>query len=340
MTTDTTISDLSQSFHAARTLIDGANRIVLTTHVQPDGDGIGSEVALALYLRAIGKTVTILNPHATPARFRFLEPDPPIVAFEPRAAEEILFDAELIIVLDISVRDRLGKLQPFVAECGAKLLVIDHHVGPSDFDGPDCRDVGAAATGEIVYSMLKEWAADITPEIAAALYTAILYDTGGFRFSNTTASTHEIAAGLIRCGVDAPAINRRVFESTSVGKTKLLARVYGNFRLSPGGSVASSVVSLETMAELGAEAEDVEGIVESLREVVGVEVALLFKEVNESTTKVSFRSAGDVDVREFAEKFGGGGHRNASGALIHEPLGAVVDRVTSLAYEDFDRPAS
>lgn len=334
--TEAAVSELDQACRAARALIDAADRIVLTTHVQPDGDGIGSEVALAHYLRGLGKTVTILNPHPTPTRFRFLEPDPEIVPFEPRAAEAILFDADLVIVLDISVQDRLGKLRPFVAQCGGEILVIDHHVGPSDFNGRDCRDVTAAATGEIVFRLLKEWQAAMTPQIAAALYTAILYDTGGFRFSNTTASTHEIAAELIRTGIDAPAINRRVFESVSVGKTKLLARVYANFRVSPGGRVASSVVSLETMDEVGAEPEDVEGIVESLREIDGVDVALLFKEVNEATTKVSFRSAGDTDVRQFAERFGGGGHRNASGALIFEPLGTVVNRLTTLAYETFD----
>ncbi|HUP21002.1 MAG TPA: DHH family phosphoesterase [Gemmatimonadota bacterium] len=326
----------SGAYRAARDRMTGAERIVLTTHVQPDGDGIGSEAALARFLRARGKSVTILNPHPTARRFRFLEPDPPIVAFEPAAAERALEEADLLVVLDISVPERLGRLEPLVERIGPDVVIIDHHTGPPRIAGVDVRDVEAAATAEIVYRLLVDWAADeITPEIATALYSAIAYDTGGFRYANTTGRTHEIAADLLRRGADTETANRWIFESLSLGRVRLTARVLSGFSLEADGRIAWARVSGSLLEETGASAEDVEGLVESLRAVEGVEVAILLKEVHDHASKVSLRSVPARDVQAFAAAFGGGGHRNASGIYMEEPLDDAVRRLVPAAVEWF-----
>lgn len=326
----------SSVFRSARDRMARAERIVLTTHVQPDGDGIGSEVALARFLRARGKSVTILNPHPTARRFRFLEPDPRIVAFEPEAAERALEEADLLVVLDISVPERLGRLEPLVERFAPDVVILDHHTGPPRIPGLDVRDVEASATGEIVYRLLHEWADDeITPEIATALYAAIAYDTGGFRHANTTARTHEIVADLLRRGADTVTANRWIFESLSLGRVRLTARVLADFSLEADGRIAWAGIPRTLLEETGASSEDVEGLAESLRAIEGVDVAILLKEVHDGATKVSLRSVPSRDVQEFAARFGGGGHRNASGIYLEEPLGDAVRRVVPAAVRSF-----
>lgn len=330
------VAGLEEASVAARDLLEGADRVILTTHVQPDGDGIGAEVALAQWLRSRGKRVTILNPHPTARAFRFLEPDPPIVPFEPDVAAALFETADLLVVLDISVPDRLGPLEPLVRTHDPPILIIDHHAGRSAIEGLDVRDVHAAATGEIVYRLLKAWHAEFTPEIATALYAAIAYDTGGFRYSNTRETTHRLAAELFALGADVVAVHHHLFESRSLATVRLLGRVLSSFELSGGGRLAWVAIPQAMMKEVGAEVDDVEGIVEMLRAVEGVLVAILFKELGERATKISFRSSGATDVNAFARRFGGGGHRNAAGAYVREPMAEVMARVLAAAHREFD----
>lgn len=335
--TETPSATLAEAYAVARGMLETAGRIVLTTHVQPDGDGIGSEVALARVLRERGSRVTILNPHPTPRRFRFLEPDPPIVAYEEGRSETTLAEADLLVVLDISVRERLGRIAPWVERFAPETLVIDHHTGPGRIRGFVLRDEEAAATAELVYRLLVDWPAEIDPLTGTALYTAIAYDTGGFRYGNTRARTHEIAADLIRRGADLATANHQLFESTSLARVRLHSRVLSEVEISEDGRVAWASVSLGRLEEVAAGSEDVEGLVESLRAIEGVDVALLFKELPGEGTKISLRSRGPADVNAFARRFGGGGHRNASGVMIEEPLDHVRDRVVPAALETFSR---
>jgi len=321
---------------AAHDLFRRAERVVITTHVQPDGDGIGSEVALAHWLQSLGKTADILNPHPAPRRFRFLEKDIPAPGFDPQTAERLLSAADLVAVLDISVPARLGPLEPYVGAYDGEIVVIDHHLGPAGFHGIDCRDTTAAATAELLHGLLVDWGADITPAIATALYAAIVYDTGGFRYSNTTARTHRVAADLIGHGADIHEINRRVFESVSPTRARLLSRVLGEFHLEKDHRLAWMALPLDLMEEAGAQPEDVEGVVESLRAIEHVEMAILFKEIGPGATKVSFRSAGEVDVSRLAGRFGGGGHKNAAGAFLRRPMPEVVEDVLAAARETFE----
>ena len=328
-------SDLREASRAAIDLFRSAERVVITTHVQPDGDGIGSEVALAHWLEAEGKVANILNPHSAPRRFQFLEKDIPAPGFEPETAERLLGAADLLAILDISVPARLGPLESYVRAYEGEIVVIDHHLGPTGFRGVDCRDTTASATAELLHDLLVEWGAEITSEMATALYAAIAYDTGGFRYSNTTARTHRVAAELIDHGADTHEINQRVFESVSPTRARLLSRVFGEFHLEEDGRLAWIALSSDLMEEAGAEAEDVEGVVEALRSLEHVEMAILFKAIEKGATKVSFRSAGEVDVSRLAGRFGGGGHKNAAGVFLKRPLGVVVEDVLAAARETF-----
>lgn len=327
--------DFKAAARKAVHLFRWAERIVITTHVQPDGDGIGSEVALAHWLRAEGKTVDILNPHPAPRRFDFLLRDIPAPGFDPETAERLLSGADLLAVLDISVPARLGPLEPYVEAYEGEIVVIDHHLGPMGFRGVDCRDTAAAATGELLHDLLVDWGAEIDAAMATALYAAIAYDTGGFRYSNTTARTHRVAADLIGHGADIREVNRRVFESVSPTRARLMSRVLGEFHLEVDGRLAWMSLPLALMEEAGAEGEDVEGIVEALRAIEHVEMAILFKEIEPGATKVSLRSAGEINVSALAGRFGGGGHRNAAGAFLRRPLGVVVEEVLEAARETF-----
>jgi phosphoesterase RecJ-like protein len=326
----------SAAHPAARALVESARRVVLTTHVQPDGDGIGSEVALARWLSQEGKEVAILNPHPTQRRFRFLEAIAPIEAFVPGRDEIRVAEADLLIVLDISVPGRLGPLEGVVRRHAPPTLIIDHHADAATIEGIDVRDVEAAATGEIVYRLLVEWEVAIDPPIATALYAAIAYDTGGFRHGNTRAVTHEIAADLVRKGADLAVIRRYLFESVSESRTRLLAHALSSFKRSDGGRVAWVSIPRSMLEAVGADPEDVEGVAEALRAIEGVEVAIVARELHENATKISFRSRGDNDVNAFARRFGGGGHRNAAGAYIEEPLAVVVSRLVPAARVAFD----
>lgn len=317
-------------------LLERSQRPVLTTHVQPDGDGIGSEVGLALHLRVLGKAAEILNPHPTARRFAFLEPDPPIRAYDPATAERLIGGTDLLVVLDIAVPNRLGRLEEHVRRHSPPTLIVDHHGGPATIRGFDLRDSSAAATGSMVFELLERWGATITPDIATALYAAIAYDTGGFRYSNTRERSHEVAAELIRRGARATEVNLQLFESLSLPRMRLLARVLERFQLSPRGRVASVIVPLAELEAVGAAPDDLDGIVETLRAIEGVEVAVLLKEIGPEATKVSLRSSGPYDVAGFAGRFGGGGHKNAAGAFITSPVADVAERLIPQAHAAFD----
>lgn len=325
-----------EKFETARALVESARRVVLTTHVQPDGDGIGSSVALARWLRAEGKEVTILAPTPISRRFRFLEAIEPVEAFESARGEDLLAAADLLVVLDISVPGRLGPLEPLVERYAPPVLILDHHVGPPEIDGVDVRDTEAAATGEIVYRLLVAWGAEIDPAMATALYAAIAYDTGGFRYANTRATTHEIAGDLVRRGANLELVRRQLYESISEGRARLLAHVLSSYQRSPSGRLVWVALSRSTIDSLRADPEDIDGAAEALRSLEGVEVAIVVREIRPNATKVSFRSRGPDDVNAFARRFGGGGHRNASGAFFEEPLATVVERVVGAARATFE----
>lgn len=299
--------------------LESASRVVLATHVNADGDGAGSEVAMARFLARRGTEATIVNPTPFPDAFAFILDD--LSAWTPDSpqGEAALEEADAILVLDTSEASRLGRVARHLEE--RPVLVVDHHPeSPESVGDVVARDPEACATGELVYDLLQLSGEEPTAAEARALYVAIVTDTGSFRFGNTSARCHEITGRLIRAGVDVGVMFRHLFARYTPEGMELLRRALGSLEVGGGGRMAWLTVRAEDLEATGATAEDREGLVEYARRLQGVEVALLFRELHGGRTKVSLRSNGRVDVALVAQQFGGGGHRQAAGILVERPL--------------------
>jgi bifunctional oligoribonuclease and PAP phosphatase NrnA len=313
------------------TALRAADRLVLTTHVNADGDGAGSEAALAIWLARQGKTVHVVNPTPLPRLFRYLfEPQ---WLLEPGDAglPEVLAAAELVVVLDTGEPKRIGRVAKLIGD--RPVVVIDHHPpGPEGFPGTGVRDPSAAATGELVYDLLQMAGVERWPAaLAEALYVALVADTGSFRFANTTPRTHAVAGDLLARGVDPEVVYRRLYATVPLRRVELLRRALGRLETEAATGLSWLTVRKEDVSETGADADDMDGLVEQARSLEGTEVAILFREMEDGGTKVSFRSNGQADVNALARQFGGGGHTKAAGALVGGGLEAVRERVLAAA---------
>ncbi len=323
--------DLSVAAADIARLVVPGQRICLTTHVNPDGDGLGSEVAMVHLLRAAGATVSITNPTATPDRFSFLFEGIESVDCSRHAVKE-LRRAHAIIVLDIADLSRLGALADTVRDSGVPVACIDHHVSPGTLPpGPRLVNPSAAATGELVFELAQSLGWTITPPAARALYVALVTDTGGFRFSNTRPRTLRIAGDLLEAGVDPEQVYLDVYAGAPVGRPRLLAEVLQTLVVEDNIGLAWVTVPSGALERHGVEPDDLDGVVEHARSVRGVRLAMLFREMSGHRVKVSLRSVGDVDVAELARPFGGGGHAKAAGVAIAGELGAVQTEMLAAA---------
>src|SRR5919112_3940504 len=325
---------LAASFAAA---LRPGQRVCLTTHVNPDGDGPGSEVGLVHLLRAQGIEATITNPSPTPPRFGFLFRDLPGVDKTPEAVRE-LRRADLIIVLDISDITRLGMLIETVRERGVPVACVDHHVSAGVLPpGPRYVDPDAAATGELIYELEIANGWPLTQQVACALYVAILTDTGGFRFSNTRPRTLRVAADLLETGVDPEQIYLEVYARAPEGRPRLFAEALQTLVVEHEYGLAWVTVPPGAIERLGVSSDDLDGVVEFPRSIEGVRMALLFREISQGRVKVSLRSVGDVDVAAFAKNYGGGGHTKAAGLSLTGSLAEVQATVLKAAREYLGR---
>jgi bifunctional oligoribonuclease and PAP phosphatase NrnA len=310
-------------------------RVALSTHMNADGDGCGSETALARLLAQRGLDVKIVNPTPWPDLFDFLLGDD--VRNETAKGAAALRDIDLLIVLDISDVKRLGALTETVRQLTVPKLVIDHHIASNDPAGNIIlTDVTACSTGELVYDLACALDFDITPQIARSLYAALLTDTGGFRFSNTTPRCHAVAADLLSTGVDPEEMYVRVYASAPAGRVRLLAEVLATLGVDDDAGLAWLSMPAGTLEKFDVRQEDLDGIVEHARSIAGTRMALFFRDLGYGKVKVSFRSTGEVDVNAFARQFGGGGHAKASGALIAGTLPGVREQVIAAAREFLD----
>jgi len=308
-------------------------RICITTHVNPDGDGLGSEVGLVHLLRARGINALVTNPSPTPDRYHFLFQDLPGVDCSQSAVKE-LRRADLILVLDISDVGRLGMLSQTVLERQVPVACVDHHVSQGHLpDGPRYVDPDASATGELIFQLAEANGWPLTREAARALYVAILTDTGGFRFSNTRPAVLRAAAALLEVGLDPEQIYLDVYANAPEGRARLFAETLQTMVVEPEHGLAWVTVPPGALERHGATADDLDGIVEVPRSISGVRMALLFREIASGRVKVSLRSVGLVDVAAFAKPFGGGGHTKASGLSLEGSLAEVQAQVLTAARE-------
>ena len=302
---------------------------VLSTHINSDGDGCGSEAALALLLVQKGIKARIVNPTPWPGLFEFL-----LDGVSDRTADgaKALGGADTLVVLDISDVKRLGSLSDAVRSFKGQKLVLDHHVPGAEPPGEVIvTDVMACATGELVFDLARVMELEITPNIARALYTALLTDTGSFRFSNTSPRCHAVAAQLLAAGVEPEEMYRRIYAQVPVGRLHLLRDALDSLQVDAKYGLSWIALPAGVLEKYEVKSEDLDGLSEHPRSVAGTKMALFFRDLGHGQVKVSFRSTGGVDVNAFAHQFGGGGHARAAGAMIPGKLDAVRDQVVEAA---------
>lgn len=319
--------------------LQGARRVGVTTHINADGDACGSVAALCRLLRQQGFVPRVINPTPWPAIFDYLLDAG--IDDASRLGTRALKDIDALVVLDVSDMSRLGQLADTVRKLTIPRVVIDHHVPTDEPAGQLLMDdPGACASGELVYDYAVTHGLEVTPQIAEALYTAILTDTGGFRYANTSPRCHAIAAALLSSGVDPETMYRRIYGSVSPGRIFLLRDALHSIGHDAEHGISWISVTADALERYEVSPEDLDGIVEHPRSIAGTRLALFFRDLGYGKVKVSFRSTGDVDVNRFAREFGGGGHAKASGALIPGSLDQVRDRVVGAAREYIGAVAS
>ncbi|MBN1350073.1 bifunctional oligoribonuclease/PAP phosphatase NrnA [candidate division KSB1 bacterium] len=310
----------SNLWELAKEIIQNNQSFILTSHINPDGDALGSEIALAEYLRSIGKQATIVNNSPTARNYRFLDPGNEIVIFDKNTHNGILESADAFFILDISDWGRLREIGEIIQSLQKPKVCIDHHHCTNHFTEIDIIDQRASSTGEMMFDFLSFLGATFTKRISTALYTCVLTDTGSFRFSNTNSKAHIIAAKMLSNGVNPHHIYQEVYEKNSQSKMKLLGSILKNLRYECHGRLAWFNITQDMLVQAGANIWDTEGFPEIPRSIDGVEVSMMFTELEARKTKISLRSKGNTVVNTVAMKFGGGGHQFASGAVLDSPI--------------------
>jgi len=321
----------STSLQRIQSIVQKGKKFLLTTHVNADGDGIGSEVALACHLRDLGKDALIFNHSATPENIEFLDRRGDIQIFDPQKHGDLVREMDAVFILDISDWERLRDLGKLLRQIEVTKICIDHHPLEEKFGEIDVILTEASSTGEIMYDLLKKSGANLQGKMIEALYTAILTDTGAFRFSNTNPRAHEVCADLIARGVKPHHIYQEVYERQSANKLRLLGEILSNLNFTKDGRLVWFTVTQATMKSTGTQPRDTEGFADFPRSIDGVDLCLMFLETENGKVKISFRSKGKIVINGLANRFGGGGHPYASGALVEGKMQQIVQEVVSEA---------
>jgi phosphoesterase RecJ-like protein len=297
-------------------------RFAVLSHVRPDGDALGSQLALALSLKEMGKEVTAWNEDGLLEKYNFL-PGAELVTKPPAEPQ----DFEVALALDTATQDRLGTAGKAVRN--AKTWInIDHHPSNPRYGDLVHIDPASPATGQILFELIRSEKLPLDQRIAENLFVAISTDTGSFQYPNTTARTFEIGAELLTCGVDVGRVSQLLYESYPRRRTELLRELLGTMRFEAGGKVASFSLSLKVAADLKVKPEDNEGLIDHLRAIQGVIVAIFFEELTDGKVRVSMRSKSEeVDVSAICQKFGGGGHKLAAGTRIRGTLADAEQKI-------------
>ncbi len=297
--------------------INEGERFLITAHVRLDGDALGSELALYLMLADMGKKAVIYNQDETPQQYRFL-PGAPTIVHELGDIGQY----DIGIVLDCSNLERVGKEAARIEKIKT-LINIDHHISNGGFCLLSILDGQASSTGELLYRLMREMHCKMTKDICTNLYTAIITDTGGFRYSSTHRDTLYAAGDLVGNGADPQWISENIYESDSPARLKLLAKVLETMSLDLENKVGSLFITQEDLLKTGATLDHTEGFIDIPRTVKGINISILYTQLANNYFKVSLRSKGRINVESVAGKFGGGGHINAAACRIEGDIEEV-----------------
>ena len=309
--------------HAAfRAFIDAHDDFLILSHIDPDGDAVGSSLGLAWALRAIGKRVVVANESPVPVNLGFLPGSDEI-----RLARDVREPSRAVFVVDCSSLDRIGPSALALVAPEARVACVDHHAGTDGFGDPRLVNMDASATAELIYEVLEACAIPIGAETAACLYAGIASDTGAFRFQNTTPDVLRLAARLVELGADPSRTAVSLFGRKSPASLRVLGLALASLESRAEGRVSVLTISRAMFDEAKAAPEDADGIVQYAQSVHGARIGVLLQETAPGEVRISFRSDGTVDVNDVAGRFGGGGHRNAAGARLRGELAVVRESV-------------
>jgi len=316
----------SKLLSAAADMLRNAGSVALCGHVMPDGDSLGSVLALGLALRRMGKRVHLLSPDPVPDQYLNLLPGAYDIKLELQGPDL----PEIFLSVDCSVPERLGQFKELLSSFNG-IMIIDHHASGVNFGHLYLNDPQSSAAGELVYELLRVLPVDIDAEMALCLYVAINTDTGSFRYDGVRPATHRIIARLMETGINTGQINKQLYEEQPLVSLQVLGEVLKTLTVSPCGRLASMYIERETLNRLNARDEHVDGVTNYPRTIKGVELALFFRELDNGKFKISFRSKHFLDVNKLASRFGGGGHYRAAGCIMEGKLADIRRQITDAA---------
>ncbi len=309
-------------------LVHQSERFVLTSHVRPDCDALGSELGLAGILEAVGKDVRVVNAQETPVNLRWIDPENRLESLAQGVKPADLDDRDLLVVLDTSARAQLGAMGDVLKRNRDRVVVVDHHVSEDNLADRWFKDTTAEATARIVYEIGLRLRVPLTERIATPLYAGLSTDTGGFRFPSASGETFRVAARLVDAGASPSFIYRELFEQDTLARLHLVGRTLAGARTFNDGSCILSTVRQADIKEIGALPADTEDLINLTLAVKGTQLAAILIEQPDGRVKLSFRSRGAADCSALAGHFGGGGHKAAAGAIVSGDFDAVEQQVT------------
>lgn len=315
-------------------LVRRHQRFLITTHIRPDGDGLGSMLGLADALHSLGKQTRLTVASVLPPRYDFLDPDRLVRRFQPPGDE--YKDAEAVFVLDTGTWNQLGDFGTLMRDLAVPKMVIDHHMTQDDLGATRLVDTSAEATGRLIHEAITALGQPLSARAAHSLFIALALDTGWFRHSNTTPRTFDLASRLVTAGARPTEAYSNLFDQSSLGRLHLIGRVLGRLQRTHNDRICYTVIRRSDYLETGALPQDSEDVVNYTLGIPGVEVGVFLMEQPRGGIKVSFRSRGRVDVAKVAEQFGGGGHKAAAGATLDDPLEAAHNKVISAVASALD----
>ena len=306
--------------------ISEANTILLTMHKNPDGDGLGSATAMYHYLKEVGKDCRIIQVSKLPIEYHYLNDGDIIETYDPNRHGKWIAQVDLVIIFDVGDFNRIDELKDQIEQHDIATLNIDHHPHPEDHPFThNVVDIKAASTGDMVYDYIKTVReGKITKPMAEGIYTAVMTDTGCFRYSNTNSHCHNIAIECIEVGVDISSLYQRIYESSSHARVALLGKILQDIHYELDGKFAWFVVDQKMMGDAKATNADVEGFSDFVRTIRGVEVAMMVQENVDGSCRLNFRSKGKYIINGVASKLGGGGHQFAAGAIVDESIETLL----------------
>lgn len=308
-------------------MIKDAEHIVLTTHLHPDADGLGAQIALCHAIRKLNKRCWCVNEEKILGRYHYLDPERTVLSHQEYMKIQEGSSSDLFIVLDTHSLTRVGsKVSKLATQTkGNNILFIDHHPAPSAIRAIHCIDTSRAATGELVTALIEELGIELDRTMALPLYTAILIDTSSFRYPSVTAQTHLLLSKLLATGVRPSEAYNFIYGTKKLSYMQLLGHVLSSAQTALDDQIGWLHLSLDLLNQFQIDPEDTHAFINHLLIMDNLKVACMFREVEKDLVKLSLRSTGDVNVASIAESMGGGGHPHSSAAMIHGELNEVID---------------